>query len=464
MSDHYEFHPLAGIFPLMEGEEFDALVADIKAHGLREPIDLYQGKIIDGRNRYRALLQLGIIPKKSNLHYVRTALNQCRNSVGGIGFHGKVDRNGMVAYIVSKNIHRRHLTAEQKRDALAALIAAQPEKSDRQIAKQAKVDHHKVGKVRKEEEDVGKIPHVEARTDTKGRKQPATKPLTAKQKERRAERKAEKEHERKLYADAKARTPKEQEAHFDKLKFDSAVSTLEALSDEARRTLLSRFMEKHPDEVDPEASAEAMKAQFAALDAGDDCDPDNPIARAWYDADDKTRDSFVRWHWRHLEPKIQHAKHVEEEQQKAERKAEREQQAQRLAKARKRGKTRKLTVGKAVEEAFATFADLGDQMGEWRDNIEEKFSGTAKFEAVNETATALESLCDERPNVPEAIAGMEIEVQVIKCKARWQHCAEAYGLLETCAEILQDNGCDDFCTELQNVASQAQDIEFPGMY
>jgi hypothetical protein len=65
------FHPLADLFPLLEGQEFDDLVKDIKQNGLREKIDLYEGKIADGRNRYRALLKNGIDPEAEPFLLVR---------------------------------------------------------------------------------------------------------------------------------------------------------------------------------------------------------------------------------------------------------------------------------------------------------------------------------------------------------------------------------------------------------
>ncbi len=58
-----EFHPISMLFPLIEGEAFDELVTDIKAHGLHEPIVMFEGKVRDGRNRYRACAEADIEPE-----------------------------------------------------------------------------------------------------------------------------------------------------------------------------------------------------------------------------------------------------------------------------------------------------------------------------------------------------------------------------------------------------------------
>jgi hypothetical protein len=171
-----KFHPLAEIFPLMEGAEFDELVADIKANGLREKIDLYEGMIVDGRNRFLALQRLGIDPSADPSKYFRRAIYA--HSVGGdIAPHEQSNDDRVRAYVISKNIHRRHLTAEQRRDLLVKLVAAQPEKSDRVLARDAKVDHKQVSRARRKAEATGAIASVEMRTgaDGKARKQPAKK-------------------------------------------------------------------------------------------------------------------------------------------------------------------------------------------------------------------------------------------------------------------------------------------------
>ena len=47
----YEYHPVADIFPMLPQKEIEELAEDIKSTGLLESIWLYDGKIIDGRNR-----------------------------------------------------------------------------------------------------------------------------------------------------------------------------------------------------------------------------------------------------------------------------------------------------------------------------------------------------------------------------------------------------------------------------
>jgi ParB-like chromosome segregation protein Spo0J len=145
------FHPLADIFPLMEGTEFDELFADIKAHGLVEPIVVYEGMILDGRNRYRACEVAGLEPAYRH-------------------FTG----DDPTAFVISANLHRRHLTAEDKRKVIADLIKADPTKSNRQIAKAAKVDDKTVGTIRKKLGATAEIPQLEKTTgaDGKARRHP----------------------------------------------------------------------------------------------------------------------------------------------------------------------------------------------------------------------------------------------------------------------------------------------------
>lgn len=65
MSEEYEFHPTAEIFPLLDrdGPRFKELLDSIESNGLRDPITIHDGMILDGRNRYLACRKLGVHPR-----------------------------------------------------------------------------------------------------------------------------------------------------------------------------------------------------------------------------------------------------------------------------------------------------------------------------------------------------------------------------------------------------------------
>ena len=92
-----EFHPIANCFPLIEGREFEELVADVAAHGVHEPVILHEGMILDGRNRYRATQMAGV--DCPMVHY---------------------EGDDPVGFVVSLNLRRRHLSEGQR-----AWVAAQ---------------------------------------------------------------------------------------------------------------------------------------------------------------------------------------------------------------------------------------------------------------------------------------------------------------------------------------------------
>jgi hypothetical protein len=101
------FHPLSEMFPLLEGERFTELVEDIRRNGLQHKISLYEGKILDGRNRYRAARELGI--------EIQTEIYSGTDPLG---------------YVLSANLHRRHLS-ENQRGMMAASVATRPRGASR---------------------------------------------------------------------------------------------------------------------------------------------------------------------------------------------------------------------------------------------------------------------------------------------------------------------------------------------
>jgi len=123
-------HPLANMFPMIEGNAFEELKRDIAAQGILEPIRLYQGMILDGRNRYAAA-------KACEHHFTVDDFVQ---------FEGTPTE--AEAWVISTNFHRRQLTNAQKQEVIQKMIQKNPGLGNREIARLCGVSHSTVGVAR----------------------------------------------------------------------------------------------------------------------------------------------------------------------------------------------------------------------------------------------------------------------------------------------------------------------------
>lgn len=112
----YPPHPLAAHLPMMTEKDLQDLANDIKTNGLLNPIVLYEGKILDGRNRDAACKLVKIEPRFT-------------------GYNGSTP----VAFVWSQNIRRRHLTADQK-GAIAIQMLPELEAENRAVKAAARKD------------------------------------------------------------------------------------------------------------------------------------------------------------------------------------------------------------------------------------------------------------------------------------------------------------------------------------
>jgi site-specific DNA-methyltransferase (adenine-specific) len=92
LSPYVDIHPAAAIFPMLDKAELAKLADDIKANGLLEPIEILDGAVLDGRNRLAACELAGVEPRFRTLDQVESPTR----------------------YVLSKNLHRRQLTAGQR--------------------------------------------------------------------------------------------------------------------------------------------------------------------------------------------------------------------------------------------------------------------------------------------------------------------------------------------------------------
>lgn len=117
-----EFHPIANLFPLIDGVEFDLLVADIREKELLERIVIHDGKILDGRNRYRAIQAAGYTIQEDTLPVAVSPDGDVKDwfvRFAEPDFSADVVARGPLDWVISKNFRRRNLNASQ-----SAMVAA----------------------------------------------------------------------------------------------------------------------------------------------------------------------------------------------------------------------------------------------------------------------------------------------------------------------------------------------------
>jgi hypothetical protein len=200
-------HPAADLFQPIAGEELTALGKDILENGLRFPIvlsrkDPSRGQhvedwlLLDGRNRLAALESIGCevaidirereerpaalsicVRGKALIESGASPDGQIYLEEGGTNAWAWVEETGDPwRFVISANVRRRHLTADQKRKLIRSVLEATPEKSNRSVAETVKTDDKTVASVRRELEATAEIPQLATRLGKDGKARRTARP------------------------------------------------------------------------------------------------------------------------------------------------------------------------------------------------------------------------------------------------------------------------------------------------
>jgi hypothetical protein len=100
-----QHHPLAELFPMMSPDDLDPIVRAMadKGYDPGEPITLYEGMILDGRNRQAAALVAGVVPT-----------------------FAEYEGDDPLGFVIRRNLHRRHLDESQRAIVAGRIAKMQP--------------------------------------------------------------------------------------------------------------------------------------------------------------------------------------------------------------------------------------------------------------------------------------------------------------------------------------------------
>jgi hypothetical protein len=464
--DDLPIHPAAELFPLMSPDELRLLGADIiEQNELTSSIVLWRADpksplyLLDGRNRLDAI-EL-VTGKKVEIGAPSIMAGDFLATDRVIELDGR--KLNPWTYVVSANIHRRHLTAEQKREVIAKLLKAQPEQSNRRIADQVKVDDKTVGAVRAELEGRAEIPHVSTRTDSKGRQQPAEK----KSKKQPAEKEPVKESAKESAKEpATTSTPVESvtAASRGDVGADSAgeIKRLEARNEELenqKRQLEIKLEGYKNENAEFKTENKDLKAENADLKA------ENAELRAKLDAmQTVTAEKPAQGVATAPSTEIATADTVTFGDPGPNPKSlQRKPKATKATKASNSSES--IALGDAVARVFRELKALGCECREQADNTPANME--QRIDTLYGTASTLEDL--SAPDIPAELAEIKVDPpKHHKPRTRRDRLDVEFGILAACMKALGVIGEDDtrhqkaraLCGELQNTSVEIESCEF----
>lgn len=122
------------------------------------------------------------------------------------------------------------------------------------------------------------------------------------------------------------------------------------------------------------------------------------------------------------------------------------------------------TIEGAIADAYSELQELRDEMNEWRDSLEERFSHTDKYSQVSDAADALDQIADDAPEVDGPLGDIPVtashgrKASTKSPYPRWLRRDNATSLMDGAISALEDHiaTLDEKITELETAIEELE--------